>query len=58
VVILFVFGHDYCHKSYHNVTPTGFFFHFAFFSNRVGSGLTRCPPTPPGIRLTYQGGFY
>ncbi len=26
--------------------------------NRVGSGSRRCPPTPPGIRLSYQGGFY
>ena len=28
------------------------------FSKRVGSGSRRCPPTPPGIRFTYRGGFY
>lgn len=27
-------------------------------SNRVGGGSRRRPPTPPGIRLTYHGGFH
>ncbi len=31
---------------------------YLVLGNRVGSGFHRCPPTPPGIRLSYQGGFY
>src|SRR6056297_773892 len=27
-------------------------------ANRVGGGSSRRPPTPPGIRLSYQGDFY
>jgi len=42
-----------------NVAPTELCcLYITIESNRVGSGFTRCPPTPPGIRLTYQGGFY
>jgi len=46
------------YKPPYNVTPFGVCFIFLVISNWVGSDRSRCPPTPPGIRLSYQGGFY